>query len=66
MSTNVNSLSVIRALLIDLSGTIHVGDRPIAGAVDAVNALNAAGVHYKFVTNTSKVNIPVFNIFFLE
>ena len=47
-------LSSVRGLLVDLSGTVHVGDVAVQGAVDAVKRLKDAGVPVKFVTNTSK------------
>ena len=50
------SLSSIRALLIDLSGTIHVENEVIPGAVEAVKRLRDAKVPIKFVTNTTKVS----------
>jgi len=48
------SLSSIRALLVDLSGTIHVENEVIPGAVEAVKKLRDAKVPLKFVTNTTK------------
>ncbi|GAA6028330.1 hypothetical protein JCM8097_006979 [Rhodosporidiobolus ruineniae] len=44
----------LRALLIDLSGTLHVGDVPIPGAAAAVKRLRKAGIIVRFVSNTSK------------
>ncbi|BGP40434.1 hypothetical protein JCM10450v2_004417 [Rhodotorula kratochvilovae] len=44
----------LRALLIDLSGTLHVGDAPTNGAVAAVRRLRGAGIVLRFVSNTSK------------
>ncbi|KAM0752755.1 hypothetical protein T439DRAFT_323368 [Meredithblackwellia eburnea MCA 4105] len=44
----------LRALLIDLSGTVHVGDQPTPGAVEAINQLRSAGIAVRFVSNTSK------------
>ena len=41
-------------LLIDLSGTIHIENRAISGAINAVNKLKDHGVPYLFVSNTSK------------
>ena len=55
MNTGEMSLSSIRALLIDLSGTIHVENEVIPGAVEAVKRLRDAKVPIKFVTNTTKV-----------
>lgn len=45
----------IRAALIDLSGTIHIGDTPIPGAVEAVQQLMAR-VPTLFLTNTTKIS----------
>jgi len=44
----------ISAVLIDLSGTIHVEDLAIKGAQEALLRLQASGVKIKFVTNTTK------------
>jgi hypothetical protein len=41
------------ALLIDLDGVLYVEDAPIPGAVEAVAALQAAGMALRFVTNTT-------------
>lgn len=45
---------MIRGVLIDLSGTIHIGDRSIPGAVEAVRRLQKEGLPFRFVTNTSR------------
>jgi HAD superfamily hydrolase (TIGR01458 family) len=45
---------MIKGVLIDLSGTIHVGHTPIAGAVEALLRLRRSGLRLKFVTNTSR------------
>ena len=44
----------IAALLIDLSGTLHIGSDPISGAQRAVQRLRAACVPFRFCSNTSK------------
>ena len=44
----------IRGVLIDLSGVVYVGNEPIPGALEAIDALRAAGVRLRFVTNTSR------------
>ena len=44
----------IRALLIDLSGTVHVGDTLLPGVTYAVGRLKDSNFPYKFVTNSSK------------
>ncbi len=45
---------LITALLIDLSGTIHVGSQPTPGAVEAIAKLRHHGVPFRFCSNTSK------------
>ncbi len=45
---------MIRGLLIDISGVLHVGDEPLPGSRPAVEALRDAGVVLRFVTNTSR------------
>jgi HAD superfamily hydrolase (TIGR01458 family) len=47
-------LEMIRGVLFDLSGTLHVGDTPIAGAISAVRFLERAEIPLRFVTNTSR------------
>ncbi|GAA5984283.1 hypothetical protein JCM10908_006123 [Rhodotorula pacifica] len=44
----------LRALLIDLSGTLHVGDLPTPNAAHALDKLREAGIALRFVSNTSK------------
>jgi len=44
-----------RGILIDLSGTVHIGDRPVPGAVDAIRHLQRSGTPFRFVTNTSRM-----------
>lgn len=44
----------IRAALIDLNGTLHVGDAATPGAQAALQRLRASGVAARFVTNTTK------------
>src|SRR5215210_4443868 len=43
-----------RGLLIDLDGTLYVGDEPVAGACEAVEALKASGLALRYVTNTTR------------
>jgi HAD superfamily hydrolase (TIGR01458 family) len=43
----------ISGLLIDIDGVLHVGRRPIAGAVDKIAALRAQGMPHCYVTNTT-------------
>ncbi|XP_015432660.1 PREDICTED: haloacid dehalogenase-like hydrolase domain-containing protein 2 [Dufourea novaeangliae] len=44
----------IRLVLIDLSGTLHIDNTVIPGAVEALNRLRSANIPLKFVTNTTK------------
>ena len=46
----------IRAILIDLSGTLHIGDTPTPGAVEALHRLRhvASAPPFRFCSNTSK------------
>lgn len=44
----------IRGLLIDLSGTLHIGSTAIPGAVQALQRLRASGIPFRFCSNTSK------------
>ncbi len=46
-------LSRVRALLVDLEGTLYEAGRPIPGARQAVEELCARGVPHCFVTNTT-------------
>jgi HAD superfamily hydrolase (TIGR01458 family) len=43
-----------RGLLIDLDGTLYVGDEPVAGACEAVESLKASGLALRYVTNTTR------------
>jgi ribonucleotide monophosphatase NagD (HAD superfamily) len=47
-----------RAILVDLSGTLHVEDVAIPGAVEALKRLYDQSERYaiRFVTNTTKVS----------
>jgi len=44
---------MIRGVLIDLSGTLHVGDTLVPGAVQALDRLRRANYRIRFLTNTS-------------
>lgn len=45
---------MIKGILIDLSGTVHIGDRAIPGALEAIRRLRQKGIPFRFVTNTSR------------
>lgn len=44
----------LKGLLIDLDGTLYVGDEPMPGAREAVDALKASGFALRYVTNTTR------------
>jgi HAD superfamily hydrolase (TIGR01458 family) len=44
------------AILLDVDGVLHVSGEPIAGAVDAVRRLRAAGHRLRFVTNSTTMS----------
>jgi len=44
----------IRAVLLDLSGTVHIGDQVIPGAQEACQKLVLENIKIKFLTNTTK------------
>jgi HAD superfamily hydrolase (TIGR01458 family) len=44
---------MIRAVLIDLSGTLHIAHRALPGAVEAVRRLRQAGLQVRCISNTS-------------
>ena len=44
----------LKGLLIDLDGTLYVEDGPIPGAREALSRLEAAGISYRYVTNTTR------------
>ena len=41
------------AVLVDLDGVVHLGDQPIAGAADALNAARGDGLAVAYVTNNA-------------
>lgn len=46
-------LSGVRAILVDLEGTVYQGQRLIPGAVEALAEAEARGIPHRFVTNTT-------------
>lgn len=44
----------VSGILIDLDGTLYVGDEPIPGAAEAVERLKDSGFAIRFVTNTTR------------
>jgi HAD superfamily hydrolase (TIGR01458 family) len=53
MTAGSRPLSGIRALLVDLEGTVYQGTRLIPGAVEALAAAEERGIPHRFVTNTT-------------
>ena len=45
--------AMTQGILFDLEGTLHVGERPIPGAAEAVAAVRARGLPCRFLTNTT-------------
>jgi HAD superfamily hydrolase (TIGR01458 family) len=41
-------------LLVDLDGTLYVGDEPVEGAREAIGKLKAGGLKLRYVTNTTR------------
>jgi ribonucleotide monophosphatase NagD (HAD superfamily) len=48
------SRQVIKALLIDLSGTVHIDTQPITESPHAIQRLRASSMPFRFCSNTSK------------
>ena len=44
----------VGGLLVDLDGTLYVGDEPVAGAREAIDKLRAGGLELRYVTNTTR------------
>jgi len=49
----MDALRGIRGLVVDLDGTLYVGDEVLPGAKTALEALRAAGMPMRFLTNTT-------------
>lgn len=45
---------MVKGVLLDLSGVLHIGDRLLPGADVALKRLRASGLPLRFVTNTSR------------
>lgn len=44
---------MVAGALLDIDGVLHVGMRPVPGAADALRALSARGIAYRFLTNST-------------
>ena len=47
----------ISALMLDLSGTVHIDDKLLPGVSEAVSLVARLGLPVQFVTNTSKESL---------
>lgn len=47
----------IKGILFDLDGVLYVGNTPINGAIEAVDALKSSGLACRFATNTSTLSL---------
>ncbi len=45
------------ALMLDLSGTVHVEDKLLPGVQEAISKVRVMGIPIQFVTNTSKESL---------
>ncbi|KAI1280471.1 Haloacid dehalogenase-like hydrolase domain-containing protein 2 [Halotydeus destructor] len=54
MQATAEMARTAKAVLIDLSGTIHIDDLAIQGAVGAIKRLRSANLAVRFATNTTK------------
>ncbi|QEY61996.1 TIGR01458 family HAD-type hydrolase [Metapseudomonas lalkuanensis] len=45
---------MLQAVLLDISGVLHVDDQPLPGALQAMRLLQARGVPLRLITNTSR------------
>jgi len=45
----------IRGVVLDLDGTLYVGEEPVAGAKEALGAIEALGLALRYVTNTTRM-----------
>ncbi|MHC1628558.1 MAG: TIGR01458 family HAD-type hydrolase [Candidatus Nezhaarchaeales archaeon] len=50
----MKALSNIKGFLIDLEGTLHIGDQSIKGAVETIDFLRSKGYSIRFITNTTR------------
>ena len=53
-AVSVKPRPTIRAVLIDLSGTVHVATQPTPGSPDAIQRLRDSSMPFRFCSNTSK------------
>ena len=56
----------MRAVMFDLEGTLHIGERPIAGAAEAVQAVRESGLACRFLTNVTTLSVGALHARLLE
>jgi HAD superfamily hydrolase (TIGR01458 family) len=44
----------LKGLLVDLDGTLYVGNEPVAGACETISRLESSGLILRYVTNTTR------------
>ena len=54
MASTGTTAPSVRAVLLDLSGTVHIGDTIVPGALEACQKLAQHNIIVKFLTNTTK------------
>jgi HAD superfamily hydrolase (TIGR01458 family) len=54
MASGYHGRMRVRGLLVDLDGTLYVGDEPVEGAREAIDRLKSSGLMLRYVTNTTR------------
>jgi HAD superfamily hydrolase (TIGR01458 family) len=54
MAPGYHGLMRLKGLLVDLDGTLYVGDEPVEGAREAIARLKSSGFAIRYVTNTTR------------
>jgi ribonucleotide monophosphatase NagD (HAD superfamily) len=55
VSPHYDACMGIKGLMLDLDGTLYVGEEPVAGAREAVGVLETSGLALRYVTNTTRM-----------
>jgi HAD superfamily hydrolase (TIGR01458 family) len=53
----MHDFSKIKGILFDLDGVLYIGNHPIVGAIETIQAVRDAGLTCRFVTNTSTLSL---------
>ncbi|MDP8950030.1 MAG: TIGR01458 family HAD-type hydrolase [Actinomycetota bacterium] len=54
MASGYHGRMRVGGLLVDLDGTLYVGDEPVEGALEAVGRIKSSGLELRYVTNTTR------------